>query len=269
VVLDEGAVERAVATAQAVCGQLRKTSSFDRAQVLDKVATGLAADKLMIAQAISSESGYLSVSDMELEVHRAIEAFTLTAAYVRTGMSELLNLDAVERARGAIGIVRREPIGPILGITAFNGPLLIAAHKVAPAIAAGAPIILKPSPRIPKAAIVFAQLVIAAGWPAEAIAVLDVDDATTMRLIRDERLPVISFTGGDFGWKIRQEVPRKRVHLELGGVGCAHSCGRRLGPGRKRVRRGWICTFWAVLHFGSENLRRTRCLRLLCPSIRG
>jgi aldehyde dehydrogenase (NAD+) len=212
-------VEAAIAGLVASAPMVRKTSSFDRAAVLDWVAAGLAAQAEDIARALADEADYLTVKDMRLEVQRAIEVFTLTAAYARTGMSEVLNVDAVERARGAFSYVKREPIGPILGITAYNGPLLIAAHKIAPAIAAGAPILIKPSPRVPKSAIRLAQAVVEAGWPAGAIAVVDVDNDTTMALVRDGRLPVISFTGGEVGWKIKEMAPLKRVHLELGGVG--------------------------------------------------
>ena len=216
---DSDTVEAAVRALTEAAAVVRKTSSFDRAAVLDKVVAVLAAQAEEIAHALADEAGYLTVKDMRLEVQRAIEVFTLTAAYTRNGMSEVLNVDAVERARGAFSYVKREPIGPILGITAYNGPLLIAAHKIAPAIAAGAPILIKPSPRVPRAAIRLAQTVVEAGWPAEAIAVVDVDNEATMALVRDPRLPVISFTGGDVGWKIKEAAPLKRVHLELGGVG--------------------------------------------------
>lgn len=217
--LDAARIEAAVALAAASADKVRRTSSFDRAAALDKVAVGLAAQAGEIAQALADESGYLTVKDMQLEVQRAVEVFTLTAAYARTGLSEALNVDAVERARGATGYIRREPIGPVLGITAYNGPLLIPAHKIAPAIAAGAPIVVKPSPRVPRAAIRLARAVVEAGWPREAIAVIDVDNDATMALVRDPRLPVISFTGGAVGWKIKEAVPLKHVHLELGGVG--------------------------------------------------
>lgn len=217
--VDAGAIERALVLAAAAADKVRRTSSFDRAAILDKIAAGLSTNAAEIAQALAYESGYLTVKDMALEVQRAVEVCTLTAAYVRTGMSESLNVDAVERARGAVAYIRREPIGPVLGITAYNGPLLIAAHKIAAAIAAGAPIVLKPSPRVPLAAIRLVRSVIEAGWPKEAIAVLDVDNDATMALVRDPRLPVISFTGGMVGWKMKEAVPMKRVHLELGGVG--------------------------------------------------
>jgi acyl-CoA reductase-like NAD-dependent aldehyde dehydrogenase len=218
---DAERVEHAIAGVVTAADTVRRTSSFDRAAVLDRIATALADRPDALAQALADESGYLSKKDMQLEVQRAIEVFTLTAAYARTGMSEMLNLDAVERARGAIGYIKRVPIGPVLGITAYNGPLLIAAHKIAPAIAAGAPIVIKPSPRVARAAINLAEIVVASGWPADAIAVLDLDNEATMALVRDPRLPVISFTGGAVGWKIKEAAPMKHVHLELGGVGAA------------------------------------------------
>jgi len=217
--IDSRTIADAVAAVTAAAPRIRAMSSHDRALVLERAAAALAADAEGIATALAAEAGYLTVGDMRLEVQRAIEVFTLTAAQARIGLVETLNLDAVDRARGDIGFVRREPIGPILGITAFNGPLLIATHKVAPAIAAGAPIIIKPSPRVPLSVIRLAELVIAAGFPAEGIAVIDADNEGTMDLIRDPRLPVISFTGGDFGWTIKEIVPRKKVHLELGGIG--------------------------------------------------
>lgn len=212
-------VEAAVANLAAIADTVRRFSSFERARIIDRIATSISAARDEIARAMAEESGYLTVSDMTLEVQRTIEVLQLTAAYCRVGQDEVINLDAVERAKGAIGLVRRRPIGPILGITAFNGPMLIAAHKIVPAIAAGAPIIIKPAPNVPRAAALFAKHVIDAGWPKEGIGVLAVENEVTVQLIKDPRLPVISFTGGDFGWTIKELAPRKRVHLELGGVG--------------------------------------------------
>jgi acyl-CoA reductase-like NAD-dependent aldehyde dehydrogenase len=216
---DATAVEAAVAAAVASGPQLLATSNFDRAAVLDAVADGLAADAPQLAADLTAESGYLTLRDMTGEVGRAVEVFRQCAALARTGLTQALDLDTVDRARHTYAVVKRIPIGPALGITAFNGPLLIAAHKVGPAIVAGTPLVLKPSPRVPGAAIELANRVIEAGWPSGALSVLPVDNELTMQLIRDPRLPIISFTGGTFGWRIKDEVPRKRVHLELGGVG--------------------------------------------------
>lgn len=212
-------IDDAVRLASEAVRVTRKTSLHDRGNVLLRVASDLQESADAIATRLSEASGFLTVNDMRLEVHRASEVFRLAAAYTLAGWSESLDLDAAERARGSFGIVRREPIGAVLGISAFNGPLLIPSHKLAPAIAAGTSIILKPAPGAARASIDLARLVVKAGWPAEAVCVLDVDNDTTMELVRDSRLPVISFTGGSIGWQIKEAVPRKHVQLELGGIG--------------------------------------------------
>lgn len=212
-------MENAVQLAANAVAVTRRTSFHDRAEVLQRVAASLAGAADAMAARLAEASGFLTVNDMRLEVRRASEVFRLAAAHALAGSTEAIDLDAVERARGSFGLVRREPIGAVLGISAFNGPLLIPAHKLAPAIAAGTSIIVKPAPGAGGASVDLARLVVEAGWPAAAVGVLDVDNETTMQLVRDPRLPVISFTGGRFGWKIKEAAPRKHVQLELGGVG--------------------------------------------------
>ena len=216
---DWSVVEDAVAGVAGAARAVRRISSADRAAVLDRLASGLTADIERLADELVAEAGFLTRRDMVLEVERAIDVCRLTAAAVREGFDSTANLEGSPRGRDTIAFVRRVPYGPMLAITAFNGPLLIAAHKIAPAVAAGVPVVLKPSPRVPRAGVAFAEMVVAAGWPAEALAVLPVANHETMQLVHDPRLPVISFTGGEIGWAIKDAVPRKHVHLELGGVG--------------------------------------------------
>ena len=201
--LDDAAVERAVAGVAAALAETRRLSSYDRAAILDRVILALKADAAVIVDAMTDESGCLTRRDMVLELERTIEVFSLSAAVAREGIEGRVNLDAALRGRDATGIVRAEPIGPVLGITAFNGPMLIAAHKIAPAIVAGCPIIIKPSPRVPQSAVLLARQVVKAGWPSAALAVLPLDNDATMRLIHDTRLPLITFTGGAVGWTIK------------------------------------------------------------------
>jgi acyl-CoA reductase-like NAD-dependent aldehyde dehydrogenase len=219
VALTDAVIERAVAGVTATIARTRHLSSYERAAILDKVVLGLKADADVIVDAMTEESGCLTRRDMVLELERTIEVFSLSAAVAREGIHTTVNLDAALRGKDATGLVRAEAIGPVLGITAFNGPMLIAAHKIAPAIVCGNTIIIKPSPRVPRSAVLLAKRVVAAGWPADALAVLPLDNDATMKIIQDPRLPLITFTGGDVGWKIKEAVPRKRVHLELGGVG--------------------------------------------------
>lgn len=219
--LDDPAATMEAAVAGVVAAQpmLRGLSSADRAAILDRLAAALRQDVERLADELVAEAGFLTRRDMVLEVERAIDVCTLTAAAVREGFDDLVNLEASPRGRDAFAIVRRVPHGPLLAITAFNGPILIATHKICGAIAAATAVVLKPSPRVPRAGVAFGELVVAAGWPADALAVLPVGNDETMQLVRDPRLPVISFTGGEVGWAIKEAAPRKHVHLELGGVG--------------------------------------------------
>ena len=113
-------------------------------------------------------------------------------------------------------------VGVVGAIAPFNFPLNLPAHKVAPAIAVGAPIVVKPAPQTPLSMLELRRIAVASGWPAEAMPVLCVDNAAAEALVLDPRLPVVSFTGSvDVGWKIRSLVPRKKVALELGGNAAA------------------------------------------------
>ena len=212
-------IEAAVAGVAAAQHALRALSSADRAAILDRLGVALATDVERLADELVAEAPFLTRRDMVLEVERAIDVLTLTAAATREGFDEVVNLEGSPRGRDALGIVKRVPHGPLLAITAFNGPILIAVHKLAPAIAAGTAAVLKPSPRVPRAAVALAELVVRSGWPADALAVLPVGNEATMQLVRDPRLPCISFTGGEVGWAIKDAAPRKHVHLEMGGVG--------------------------------------------------
>jgi glyceraldehyde-3-phosphate dehydrogenase (NADP+) len=115
-------------------------------------------------------------------------------------------------------LIRRFPIGPILGITPFNFPLNLVAHKVAPALAAGNPIIIKPAPQTPLSALALGEMVVRAGWPRGGISVLPCAHEVVGELLRDERIRMLSFTGSaEVGWRLKAQVPKKRVTLELGG----------------------------------------------------
>ncbi|MER6790667.1 aldehyde dehydrogenase family protein, partial [Amycolatopsis mediterranei] len=126
---------------------------------------------------------------------------------------------------GRLALVRRVSRGPVLGITPFNFPLNLVAHKVAPAIAVGAPIVLKPAPATPLTALLLGEILAGADLPAGSWSILPVGNETSARLVEDPRLPVVSFTGSvPVGWAIRDRVPRKHVALELGGNGAVLVC---------------------------------------------
>jgi acyl-CoA reductase-like NAD-dependent aldehyde dehydrogenase len=137
---------------------------------------------------------------------------------VRLG-GESIPLDLTEGNEGRWGLVQRFPVGPVLAITPFNFPLLLVAHKLAPAIAAGCPVVLKPAPQTPFTALALGEVVLKAGWPEEALAVLPLANEDTAWLAeREDRLKLVSFTGSAaVGWALKSKSGKKRVALELGG----------------------------------------------------
>jgi glyceraldehyde-3-phosphate dehydrogenase (NADP+) len=152
------------------------------------------------------------------EVERAIFTFNVAAEESTRIYGEYLPLDWQEFTAGRWGIVRRFPLGPIAGITPFNFPLNLVAHKVAPAIAAGCPLVLKPAPQTPLTALLLAEAVQQAGWPDGGLNVLPLSNDDAGLLVTDERIKLISFTGSAaVGWQIKKNCGKKKVVLELGG----------------------------------------------------
>ncbi|HEX9713964.1 MAG TPA: aldehyde dehydrogenase family protein [Actinomycetota bacterium] len=154
------------------------------------------------------------------EASRAVSTFRIAAEEVRRFGGELLRLDTEEALGARLAIVRRFPFGAVLGISPFNFPLNLVAHKVAPALAVGAPIVLKPAEKTPLSALKLAELVYETALPHGMMSVLTVDGPTAEQLlVPDMRLPKITFTGSsEVGWKLRKVAPpQKRITLELGG----------------------------------------------------
>jgi acyl-CoA reductase-like NAD-dependent aldehyde dehydrogenase len=217
-------VERAVAAAAAVAKEFRSTPAHVRAAALDHVSQGLAAQAEELAELITAENGK-PLKWATVEVRRAVSTFRFAAEEARRFGGELQRLDTEPGAEGHIALARRVPRGPVLGIAPFNFPLNLVAHKVAPSIAIGAPIIIKPAPRTPLSALVLGELLAETDLPDGAFSVLPVGNEETSALVRDERLPVVSFTGsGPVGWSLMDAAPRKHFVLELGGNAAAVLC---------------------------------------------
>ncbi len=156
------------------------------------------------------------------ETHRVASTFRWAAEEARRFNGEFQRLDTDPAAAGRAALVRRFPIGPVLGIAPFNFPLNLTAHKVAPAIAVGAPIIIKPAPSTPLSALLLGELLAETGLPEGSWSVLPVGNDAAPGLVADPRLPVVSFTGSDVvGYQIQAAVPAKHVTLELGGNAAA------------------------------------------------
>ncbi|WP_406602069.1 aldehyde dehydrogenase family protein [Lentzea kristufekii] len=214
-------VENAVAKAHAVAPELAALPAHRRASALDHVSRRLAERAEEFAQAINDDSGK-PLKWARVEVTRAISTFRWAAEEARRFSGELQRLDTDPAAEGRLALVRRVPRGPVLGIAPFNFPLNLVAHKVAPALAVGAPIVLKPAPATPKVAFLLGELLAETDLPGGAFAILHLSNEDTAALVEDPRLPVVSFTGsGPVGWGIKERVPRKHVTLELGGNAAA------------------------------------------------
>jgi acyl-CoA reductase-like NAD-dependent aldehyde dehydrogenase len=209
----EAAVRRAVLAFE----KTRVIPTFTRVAILRKVAAELEEQRDDLARTIAAEAGK-PLKAARTEAERAAATFSATAAALETQKDEMLPLDVNAASLGRWGVVKRVPLGPVLAITPFNFPLNLTSHKVAPAIAVGAPVVQKPASKTPLSALALREIVLAAGWPTDAYAVLPISGAAAEGLVTDPRLPVVSFTGsGAVGWRLKSLVPKKRVALELGG----------------------------------------------------
>jgi acyl-CoA reductase-like NAD-dependent aldehyde dehydrogenase len=217
-------VETAVQAAHDVADELATLPAHVRAGALDHVSRALGERSEEIASLITAESGK-PLKWARGEVGRAVSTFRWAAEEARRFSGELQRLDTDPGGTGRLALVRRVPRGPVLGITPFNFPLNLVAHKVAPAIAVGAPIVLKPAPSTPLTALLLGEILAETDLPAGSWSILPVDNETSSKLVEDPRLPVVSFTGSvPVGWAIRDRVPRKHVALELGGNGAVLVC---------------------------------------------
>ncbi|WP_117215652.1 aldehyde dehydrogenase family protein, partial [Allorhizocola rhizosphaerae] len=159
------------------------------------------------------------------EVGRAVSTFRWAAEEARRFSGDLMRLDTDPIAKGRMAVVRRFPRGPVLGITPFNFPLNLVAHKVAPAIAVGAPIVVKPAPATPLSALLLGSILAETDLPKGMFSCLPVPNERAPKLVEDPRLPVVSFTGsGPVGESIKAAVPQKHVTLELGGNAAVVVC---------------------------------------------
>jgi aldehyde dehydrogenase (NAD+) len=217
-------VEAAVATAAAASAEVAAVPAHVRAAALDHVSAQLAARVDEVAALITAESGKPLKWSM-VEATRGVSTFRWAAEETRRWSGEVQRLDTDPAATGRLALVRRFARGPVLGISPFNFPLNLVAHKIAPAVAVGAPIVVKPAPKTPLSALLLGEIFAETDLPAGAVSVILVPDDRAPALVADPRLPVVSFTGsGPVGHAIREAVPHKHVTLELGGNAAALVC---------------------------------------------
>ncbi|HWC17738.1 MAG TPA: aldehyde dehydrogenase family protein [Terriglobales bacterium] len=210
-------LEQAISAASSSSADLRQLASYQRKVALLKVASAIHQHADEFVRLMTLEAGK-PVKAARVEVDRAVLTFTTAAEESVRIYGECLPLDFIPSTQQRWGIVRRFPIGSIAAITPFNFPLNLVAHKLAPAMAVGCPVVLKPAPQTPFCALLLATLIMEAGWPAGALSVLPLSNEDAGRLVADERIKLLSFTGSAaVGWQLKRDAGKKRVVLELGG----------------------------------------------------
>lgn len=214
-------VEQAVAGAWESRHAARRTTAAQRADALLLISKRLTERAEEIAQLILAENGK-PLLWARAEAGRAGLVFRWAAEEVRRFSGELQRLDTEAATAGRMAIIRRFAHGPVLGISPFNFPMNLVAHKVAPAIAVGAPIVVKPAPSTPLSALLLGEILAEADLPVGSWSVIPVSNEAAPALVADVRLPVVSFTGSDkVGFEIQKAVPHKHITLELGGNAAA------------------------------------------------
>jgi acyl-CoA reductase-like NAD-dependent aldehyde dehydrogenase len=208
----------AVNHAAASMRRTRALPRWKRREILEDIAASLIEQKDRFAKLIVAEAGK-PIRLARAEVDRAVLTFKTAAEEAARLGGETIPLDLTEGNENRWGLVQRFPVGPVLAITPFNFPLNLVAHKAAPAIAACCPILIKPSPQTPFTALALGEVILKAGWPEEALAVLPLSNADTAWLAeKEDRIKLVSFTGSaKVGWELKAHSGRKRVLLELGG----------------------------------------------------
>jgi len=210
-------VERAVQAAVAAFEETRVLPVYERARALREISAGIKNRREELARIMSLEAGK-PIRDALVEVDRAVFTFRLAAEESERMLGEVIPLDLMAASKGRVGMTRRFPVGPVLGISPFNFPLNLAAHKIAPAIAAGCSILLKPASKDPLTMLTVTEIIDSVGLPAGAVSVLPMTRELGDKLVSDERFKLLSFTGSpSVGWRMKERAGKKKVVLELGG----------------------------------------------------
>ena len=213
----EAQYEEAAEAAVRGFAAMKALPTYERAAALRAISEGIRARRDELAVLITRESGK-SIRDARVEADRGVLVFRLAAEEAERLGGETMPLDIGPAHKGRHALTRRFPIGPVAGISPFNFPLNLAAHKVAPAIAAGCSIVLKPPSRDPLTMLAVAEIIDEAGLPEGAVSILPMDRELGDRLVSDERFKLLSFTGSPVvGWGMKERAGKKPVVLELGG----------------------------------------------------
>ncbi len=208
---------KAITEAQKVFEITRNLPSYKREEICQQIADGINANSEKLARMMSLEMGK-AIKDARVEVSRSANCFHVAAEEAKRIGGEITDLDWVPGSEERVALIRRFPVGVVAGISPFNFPLNLVAHKVAPAIASGCPIVLKPATKTPIIALMLAEIIDKTDLPKGALSVLPGSSRESTPLIEDPRVKVITFTGSSpVGWWIKAKSGDKRTVLELGG----------------------------------------------------
>ena len=210
-------VEEALASAHNAFEKTRKLSGFERSQVLEKISQGIVERKEDLARSISLQSGKV-IRDARAEVDRAAMTFDIASEEAKRFGGELIPLDLSAATAKRWGLVRRFPIGVVTAITPFNFPLNLVAHKVAPALASGNTVVLRPASQVPITSLLLGEIVTEAGYPAGGLNIIPSGYKEAEILLTDDVVKKVTFTGSPaVGWELKKKAYHKKVTLELGG----------------------------------------------------
>ena len=212
----DGDVEDAVVAAAETFKESRHLPTYARAEALMHISRRIAERVDELAEAVAREGGK-PLKWSNVEVTRAVSTFRWAAEEARRFGGEFLALDTEQYLGSRAGIIRRFAYGPVLGISPFNFPVNLVAHKVAPALAVGAPIVIKPAGVTPLGALALAELFDETDLPKGMLSVLPISGERAQKLVEDRRFKKLSFTGSGIGWKLKGLDPKKHATLELGG----------------------------------------------------
>lgn len=210
-------LERALQAAEAARSPLQALSSYDRYRILMDISAGLTRERERLGGLLAAESAKPLLYALG-EIDRAAQTFLVAAEEAKRPPAEMMPLDWTPVSRGREGYVKYFPVGIVAGIAPFNFPLNLAVHKIAPAIAAGCPIILKPASSTPLSTLALAQIIDETDLPKGAVSILPMNRESGNQLVTDDRFALLSFTGSpEVGWEMKKNAGKKKVVLELGG----------------------------------------------------
>ncbi len=214
-------MDGAVKSAAAAFPDFRRVETFRRAELLEGMFEGLRRRREELTEVIVAEAGK-PVSLARGEVDRAVNTFRLAVEETRRIGGEVIPMDLTPDASGRIGMTSRFPLGPVAAIAPFNFPLNLVAHKVAPALASGNTVILKPASKTPVSSLILGEIGREAGLPPGVFNVVPASVEVAETLVADDRVKMVTFTGSaEVGWRLRSRAGKKKVLLELGGNAAA------------------------------------------------